>query len=186
MKAILSHTLKALLLPCCCMAAAGSEPNTTPQQDVNMPAYLGRWYEQARYENDFERDMDNVYTDYSMGQNNSITVMNTGYSADGEQHRAKGVAVTETGSPGEMRVSFVPPYFWFRAPYRILYVDKEYSEALVSGDDEEYLWLLTRDKTPDEAAMRRLMNEAERRGFDTAKLRHTKQNWETPAAAQKP
>ncbi len=173
--------LYLLLFPGCCAAALGGEPDTTPQQNVNLPAYLGRWYEQARYENYFERDMDNVYTDYSLGKNDSITVMNTGYSADGEQHQAKGVAVTDAERPGEMRVSFVPPYFWFRAPYRILYVDNNYSEALVSGDDEDYLWLLTREKEPSEAVIQRLRHEAERRGFDTAKLRPTKQDKAVPA-----
>lgn len=165
-----------LLLPCCAMMAEGGEPNTTPQQGVNMESYLGRWYEQARYDNYFERGMDNVYTDYSMGKNGSITVMNYGYSADGKQHKAKGVAVTDADKPGEMRVSFVPPYFWFRAPYRILYVNEDYSAALVSGDDDDYLWLLTREKEADVPTLRKLMQEAERRGFDTSKLRQTQQH----------
>lgn len=165
-----------LLLPCCAMLAQGKEPDTAPQKGVDLTAYLGRWYEQARYDNYFERGLDNVFTDYAMGKNGSITVMNYGYGTDGKLHKAKGVAVTDTDKPGEMRVSFVPPYFWFRAPYRILFVDKDYSAALVAGDDGEYLWLLTREKQPDKTTLLRLTQEAERRGFDTAKLRQTQQH----------
>lgn len=156
-----------LLISICCGA------DTTPQQNVSIPSYLGRWYEQARFENWFEKDMDYVFTDYSADSNNQINVLNFGTTPDGEQKQAKGKAIKV--QDGELAVSFVWPYWWFRSPYRILYVNPDYTAAVVSGDGDDYLWLLTRDKCATPRILKKLIKEAQLRGFDTTKLRFTKQ-----------
>lgn len=148
-----------------------AETDTTPQGDVDIRKYAGRWYEQARYENWFEKDMDNVYADYALLKDGDIMVYNTGTNKRGRSKRSKGKATTV--NPGELSVSFVWPYWWFRTPYRILYVDKEYNTALVSGAGNKYLWLLTREIFPGEHSMNRLRSEAQKRGFDISRLRYT-------------
>ena len=145
--------------------------NTTPPPDISIPRYMGRWYEQARFENWFESGMEHVYTDYKLSSDGSISITNTGRNERGVQSSARGRGVT--CGTGRFRVSFVPPYKWFRAPYHILYVDKDYNSALVSGDGNDYLWLLTRQQTPDKSILTPLLEEAQLRGFDTSKLRYT-------------
>lgn len=145
--------------------------NTTPQQNVDLRQYAGRWYEQARYENWFEKDMDEVYTDYMLHKDGSLTVHNNGRTIKGKTKQSVGKAYL--ASPGELSVSFVWPYCWFRAPYKILYVNTDYSAALVAGEGDKYLWILTRDRFPAKEIMTRLRTEAQRRGFDTEKLRYT-------------
>lgn len=152
--------------------------DSTALPSLNLPAYMGRWYEQARYEHSFELDMDRVYTDYMLSGPNRILVINVGHNADGTEHRAKGIATAAEQDGAELRVSFVPPYNWFTAAYRVLYVDPDYTEALVSGKGDNYLWLLTREPRPGYAVLRRLIKEAKRRGFDLRRLRHTKQSQE--------
>lgn len=148
--------------------------NTTPQQGISLSRYLGRWYEQARIENWFEAGMDYVYTDYSMGVHGSINITNNGTKSNGRKCQATGRG-TLCGQ-GRMNVSFVPPYGWFRAPYHILYVDNEYETALVSGESNAYLWLLTRKPHPLREQLTALIKEAQQRGFDTTQLRYTRQN----------
>lgn len=145
--------------------------NTTPQTDIDYGRYCGRWYEQARYENWFEKGLDHVYTDYEQLDNKSIKVTNYGTNARGDKKQASGRGYIS--EKGELEVSFVWPYCWFRAPYRILYLDPEYSAALVSGNGADYLWLLTRDIPPNAKLMSSLIKEAKRRGFDTSALRYT-------------
>ena len=147
--------------------------DTTPQHDVSLKKYLGRWYEQARFENWFEAGLDEVFTDYSQGPDNSINVLNCGRNARGLQSTSRGRAYPGRG--GRLSVSFVPPYGWFRTPYHILYTDPAYQSALVSGAGEAHLWLLTRQKTPDSALIDALRQEAQKRGFDTSRLRYTRQ-----------
>ena len=143
----------------------------TPQSNVTLSRYMGRWYEQARFENWFEAGMEQVYTNYIECRDGSISVVNHGITDKGINKEAKGKAYLV--SPGELRVSFVPPYWWFKAPYRILYTAPDYSAALVSGEGDEHLWLLTRQKHPDSKCIATLVREARLRGFDTSRLRYT-------------
>lgn len=166
--------MKKFILSVLCFIPLCSALDLTPQPGVSLNQYLGRWYEQARYENWFEEDMDGVYTDYTpRDDSSSIEVNNYGITASGNFKQARGRAFS--AGNGMLEISFVWPYWWFRAPYRILYVDSQYQAALVSGDDAKYLWLLTRDKHPAPAVINKLKQEAQRRGFDTTKLRPTKQ-----------
>lgn len=161
----------------------GKAPDTTPQGNIALSRYLGRWYEQARYECFFERDMDNVYTDYTARADGCIDITNAGTTAGGRHKEAHGRAVVpDEEAHGRLLVSFVPPYKWFRAPYHILYADADYRMALVSGAGAGYLWLLTRERKADDATMRRLLDEAQKRGFDLKRLRLTRQQEENPPA----
>lgn len=145
--------------------------NTTPQTNIDYERYCGRWYEQARYENWFEKGLDHVYTDYTLLNNKSIRITNYGTDARGCTKQATGRGyISKTGV---LEISFVWPYWWFRTPYIILYLNPEYSAALVSGNGADYLWLLTRDIHPNTGLMRSLIKEAKRRGFDTSALRYT-------------
>lgn len=158
-------------------------PDTTPQGNITLHRYLGRWYEQARYECFFERDMDEVYTVYTGRADGSIAITNAGTTAGGRHKEARGRAIVpDEERHGRLLVSFVPPYIWFRAPYHILYVDDCYRMALVSGEASGYLWLLTRERKADAATMRRLLDEAQKRGFDLTRLRLTRQREENPPA----
>lgn len=148
--------------------------NTAPQRGIDLAAYMGRWYEQARYDHAFEYGLDRVFTDYAMLPDGWVRISNSGQDGSGKSHRAVGMGSCPRGD-GRLRVSFVPPYSWFTAPYHILYATPGYTGAVVSGEDDRYLWLLTRERRPGRELMQTLMNEARSRGFDTARLRFTEQ-----------
>lgn len=151
--------------------------NTAPQHGLSLGSYMGRWYEQARYEHAFENGLERVYTDYTMMPDGRVKISNNGTDEDGVEHHASGMGSCPRGD-GRLQVSFVPPYYWFRAPYHILYATPGYTAALVSGEDDRYLWLLTRERTPDRNLIRELLREARARGFDTSRLRYTVQDAE--------
>ncbi|MBQ8517948.1 MAG: lipocalin family protein [Akkermansia sp.] len=152
----------------------GSQADTTPQNEVNLTAFMGRWYEQARFENTFEHGLDDVYSDYYSIGDERFRVINNGTDARGKPHRAQGMGSRTTNSQqGALQVSFVPPFCWFAAPFHILYTDADYREALIAGSGGHYLWLLTREQHPAPPRIRQLMEEARKRGFDTSALRRT-------------
>lgn len=147
--------------------------NTTPQQNIDFNKYMGRWYEQARFENWFELGMDSVSAEYEICADGRISIRNSGLSQQGKRCHSTGKASIKQN--GVLQVSFVPPYCWFRAEYNILYVDADYQTALVSGKGSQYLWLLSRQVQADANLLTPLIREAQRRGFDTRQLRYTRQ-----------
>jgi lipocalin len=140
-------------------------------QSVDLSRYLGYWYEIAKYDHHFERDLDYAMAHYSLRDDGKIDVLNTGIK-NGRAEDAKGIAKT-TAVPGLLRVSFFGPFF---SDYRIMMLDANYQYALVGGSNEKYLWILSRTPQLDEPTKALILAEAERRGYATNKLIWVKQS----------
>jgi apolipoprotein D and lipocalin family protein len=130
--------------------------------------YLGKWYEIARLDFRFEKDLNNVTADYSKKANGAIKVLNRGFNskknkwveAEGE---AKPVGDKEVA---KLKVSFFKP-FW--SGYNVIDIE-DYTYALVAGDSLDYLWILSREKTIPDEIKERFLNKATGIGYDIQKL----------------
>jgi lipocalin len=138
---------------------------------VDLNRYLGSWYEIAKYDHYFERDLDYAMARYTLRDDGKIDVLNTGIK-DGRAKDAKGIAKT-TDVPGLLRVSFFGPFF---ADYRIMMLDENYQYVLVGGGTDKFLWILSRTPQLDDATQSLILAEADRRGYDTSKLIWVKQS----------
>lgn len=142
--------------------------NTEPVAYVDWQAYLGRWYEWARFETPFEFGLADVYAEYAAEEEGKIRICNYGTDAVGKQFQAKAMAVVAGG--GQLRVSFVPFASFISSLYRVLYVDEFYESALVSNASGSCLWLLARQPVFSQEVADVLLREAEQRGFDVSAL----------------
>lgn len=167
--------MKKIFLMSCFVAlfaacdASNGVDNTTVQS-VDLNRYLGYWYEIAKYDHYFERDLDYAMAKYTLREDGRIDVLNTGIK-DGRAKDAKGIAKT-TDVPGLLRVSFFGPFF---SDYRIMMLDDDYQYALVGGKTNKFLWILSRTPQLDDETKSLILAEAERRGYDTSKLIWVKQ-----------
>jgi lipocalin len=137
---------------------------------IELNKYLGKWYEIARFDHSFERDMQNVTAEYKLLPNGNIQVFNSGYR-DGVYRVAEGKAKT-TSTPGLLRVAF---FMNFYSDYRVLMIDKDYQYVLVGSSSPKYLWILSRTPHLDEATLQKIIDVAEQKGYDTDKLIYVKQ-----------
>lgn len=166
---------KIFLLACvvglfaACDASTKVDNSTVKSVDLNR--YLGSWYEIAKYDHYFERDLDYAMARYTLRDDGKIDVLNTGIK-DGRAKDAKGIAKT-TDVPGVLRVSFFGPFF---ADYRIMMLDENYQYVLVGGGTDKFLWILSRTPQLDDATQSLILAEADRRGYDTSKLIWVKQS----------
>lgn len=155
-----------LLLVCAlsgCVTGDKVDKNPVLQFDVNR--YLGTWYEIARFDNWFERGMTHTRAHYSIRGDGFIGIVNTGLKKD-QAKTAIGKA-KKTNIPGLLRVSFFSPFY---ADYRVLWIDRDYSCALVGGDNEGFLWILSRSKKIDQSTKNIVLAEAKRRGYDVSRF----------------
>ena len=137
----------------------------TPVTNVDLPRYLGQWYEIARFDHWFERGMSHTKANYAMREDGDIQVVNTGLK-DGKIKTSTGRAKL-TDQEGLLRVSFFWPFY---GDYRILWLDENYYHALVGGSDSGYLWILSRTPAINEESKSIILTEAKRRGYDTERL----------------
>lgn len=149
--------------------------NIQPVQNFQADKYLGKWYEIARFDNSFEKNMTNVYAEYSLNSDGSIKVVNSGITpSTGKRSYAKGVAkFVENNNTGFLKVSFFRPFY---GAYVVFRLDDNYKYAYVAGDNQNYLWLLSRTKTIPNSVKQDFEARAKDLGFDTDKLVWVKQN----------
>jgi lipocalin len=155
--------LSIVALGGCC--STKNNVNLTPKAKVDLTRYLGQWYEIARFDHWFERGMTHTKAIYTMFEDGSIRVVNTGLN-EGKEKTSTGKAKL-TNHQGLLRVSFFWPFY---ADYRILWIDDDYQYVLVGGSSADYLWILSRTSTIDVSVKNAILAEARKRGYDTDKL----------------
>jgi apolipoprotein D and lipocalin family protein len=131
--------------------------------------YLGKWYEIARFDFKFERNLNNTTATYSLNQDGSIKVDNQGYDIlKGEWKQAIGKAkFVGDESIAMLKVSFFEPFY---SGYNVIAIDSEYQYALVSGASHDYLWILSRKTTIPDEIKTKYLKTANDFGYNTSEL----------------
>lgn len=131
--------------------------------------YLGKWYEIARLDFKFERNLNNTTAEYSLNENGTIAVLNKGYNTKKEKwEEANGKAkFVEDDKTGMLKVSFFGPFY---GGYNVIAIDDDYKYALVAGSSLDYLWILSREKTIPEDVKKKYLELAESIGYKTSDL----------------
>jgi apolipoprotein D and lipocalin family protein len=145
-----------------------------PVGNFEPERYLGKWYEIARLDHSFERNLSNVSAFYYKKESKGIGVVNRGYNEkSGKWEEIQGkAAFIEDESVGSLKVSFFGPFY---GGYHIIALDREaYRYAMVAGPSRSYLWILAREKELDQAVIAELVATAARWGFDTEELIYVK------------
>ncbi len=137
-------------------------------KELDLQRYLGTWYEIARFDHSFERNLVGVTATYSMRDDGKIRVINQGYknTLEGKHNIAEGKAKL-TGDPGRLKVSF----FWiFYGDYFVLELDPNYQWVLIGSSSEKYLWILSRTPKLEQQTKDFILERAHKRGYDISKL----------------
>ena len=138
-----------------------------PVSNFDLEEYLGKWYEVARTNNSFERGCSNVTAFYKIRKDGGIDVLNSCIK-NGKMKEAKGVGYFKgLREVGELRVSFFRPFYGI---YRVIYIDKEYQNAIVYGGSEEYVWILSKNKILSVEKLKYLMQKVESFGLKKESL----------------
>jgi apolipoprotein D and lipocalin family protein len=174
------------------VAAAGAlADDTAPLQSLavlDVPAYMGTWYQVAWFPNRFQSQcVSDTTADYRQQPRGTLEVINRCRLADGRLDEAIGEA-RPTGrldgttlAPAQLEVSFLPawlrwlPVGWGR--YWVIQLASDGRYAVVSEPTREYLWVLARRpalSNADETAIRSKLAEQGFSGLDRLQThRHT-------------
>lgn len=141
--------------------------------DVNR--YAGKWYEVARFDFFWEKDMKNVTAEYTLEDDGSIEVINSGFNTTKNKHKqSTGTAKpANDASVGALQVSFFGPFY---SEYNVVKIDPDYRYALVFGENTDYVWILSRDKTVPDEVKQEYLAFARQHGYDLNRLVWTQQD----------
>ena len=148
---------------------------------LDVPRYLGTWYEIAKFPNWFQRKcLSNTKAVYSIRPDGNLRVLNSCKQADGETSEAEGTArqVGSKDSP-KLEVRFAPAWLSFLpmvwGNYWVIDLDSQYQLAAVSDPRREYLWILSRTPQIEPKVYEELLVRLQAQQFDIRKLEVTLQ-----------
>ncbi|MFW6259609.1 MAG: lipocalin family protein, partial [Tangfeifania sp.] len=153
-----------------CQSKTPENMDFSTVQELDLKRYMGKWYEIARFDHRFERNLVGVTATYSLRDDGKIKVVNAGYkkSLDGKYKETVGKAKQPNPEePGKLKVSF---FLFFYADYFILELDEEYQWALIGSSSDKYLWILSRTPQLEQETLDHILSLAEERGYDTSRL----------------
>jgi apolipoprotein D and lipocalin family protein len=143
--------------------------NAKAVENFDVNKYLGTWYEIARFDFRFEKNLNNVSAQYSLNEKGNVIVLNSGYNfIEKEWKKADGLAkFRRNKDTAALKVSFFGPFY---SGYNVVALDENYQYALVAGKNLDYLWILSRTKDIPETIKTDYLKIAEEIGYDTSKL----------------
>jgi apolipoprotein D and lipocalin family protein len=186
-------TMKRIaLIACFAWTLAGAQPAAAPstvQQHgplttiaaLDVPRYMGTWFEIAKYPNWFQRKcVSDTRADYQLQASGTVQVTNRCRRENGEMEQAVGEArqLGPATSP-KLQVRFAPawlsllPFVW--GDYWVIDLDADYRLVAVSEPKREYLWVLSRSPTVGAEEYQALLLRLKAQGFDLDRLERTRQ-----------
>lgn len=148
---------------------------------LDVPRYLGTWYEIAKYPNSFQKKcVANTQARYSLLGDGQLQVVNRCRLANGQTSEAIGAAKQQGAATSpRLKVRFAPAWLSFIpavwGDYWVIDLDPAYQLAAVAEPKREYLWILSRTPTVDSKNFQALLERLTQKGFDIGKLENSPQ-----------
>ncbi|KAL0906069.1 hypothetical protein M5K25_024531 [Dendrobium thyrsiflorum] len=148
---------------------------------LDLNRYIGRWYEIASIASFFQpRDGVNTRATYSLNADGTVHVLNETWSR-GKRDYIEGSAYKANPNNDEAKFKvkfYVPPFFPIipvTGNYWVLFLDPDYTYALIGEPARSYLWILSRTTHIDDELYDQLLEKATEEGYDVSKLHKTPQ-----------
>ena len=162
------------------VGAAIAQPALAPLRTVerlDVPRYMGTWYEIARFPNRFQAPCaSDTRAEYTAQTDGTVRVVNRCRTESAETIEAAGLA-RQVGGPDspKLQVRFAPAWLsWWPAvwgDYWIVDLEPDYQLVAVSEPHREYLWILARSPRVDRARQAAMVKRLAEQGFDVSRLR---------------
>ena len=132
---------------------------------MNLERFMGDWFVIASIPTPFEKDVYNGIEAYRLEEDGSVATtftFNKG-SFDGPQkiYRARGF-VRDTKTNTVWGMQFVWP---FKAEYRVVYLDENYTRTVIGRTKRDYVWIMAREPAIPEADYARILEFLAEQGY---------------------
>lgn len=186
MPILLSHlrTCATVLALGCALPAVAQDANAPAVKTIaslDVPRYMGTWFEVARFPNRFQKKcVGYTRADYTLQTDGTVQVRNRCKLENGEMDEALGTAkqIGAATSP-QLKVRFAPAWLSFIpavwGDYWVIDLDEAYQLAAVSDSKREYLWILSRTAKVDAGTLSSLLERLRAQGFKLDTLMMTPQ-----------
>jgi apolipoprotein D and lipocalin family protein len=69
-------------------------------------------------------------------------------------------------------------FIWpFKADYRVIYLNPDYSQTIIGRKQRDYVWVMARTPSVREQDMQRMLQVIADQGYDSTKVKRVPQRW---------
>ena len=144
---------------------------------VDLERFMGDWYVIACIPTFIEKHAYNAVESYELEGDHKVkttfSFREGGFDGTLKRYHPAGF-VKDTQSNAVWGMRFVWP---FKADYRVLYVDDDYSTTIIGRQKRDYVWIMARSPNIPQQEYERLTALAAERGYDPTRLRKVPQSW---------
>ncbi len=156
-------------------ATQGTDMQTVDYVDIER--FMGDWYVIANIPTILERGAHNAVESYELNADGTIATTFT-FRKDGVDGKRKEFNPTGFIRNEETNATWGMRFVWpFKADYRIVYLNDEYTQTVIGRQKRDYVWIMARTPTLPEADYERLVSFVASIGYDTSQLRKIPQQW---------
>jgi apolipoprotein D and lipocalin family protein len=164
------------------LSACGVSPEkvTVPVvEKVDLQRFMGPWYVIGVIPTFIEKDIYNAIETYELAPDGTIKTTFTfnkgAFDGEAKVMNPKGFVI-----PGTNNAIWGMQFIWpIKAEYVISHVDADYTETIIARSARDYVWIMARTPTIDDARYAALVKKVADMGYDLSKLVKVPQ---TPAA----
>ena len=151
------------------LAACAVGPRNASPVPWEPDRYLGKWFEIARLENDFQRGLELVSVEYTRIADGSVRVQARGLESATGQWREMVARARPMRDPAiaSWRLTYFPSG---RGSYHVIRLAQDYAIALVAGGSASHLWLLARTPSLPAPVVAEWLAFAQSRGFAVERI----------------
>ncbi|MEL7298673.1 MAG: lipocalin family protein [Pseudomonadota bacterium] len=164
-----------LSLACGCASQPGRLPPITTVNEVDLERFSGRWYVIASIPTFLEKRAWNATEDYQLRDATTVdtTFSFTKGSFDGKRKTYTPVA---TVIPGTGNAVWDMQFLWpFKAEYRVIWLDDDYSVTVIGRSKRDYVWIMARQPNLAPSVRDEIDRFLAKEGYDLTKLRDVPQ-----------
>ena len=167
-------TLSTLLIAGC--QSVPRAPISTVEH-VDLARFMGDWYVIANIPTFIEKGAHNAIESYRLRDDGTIATTFTfragAFDGPVKRYNPRGY-VRDRQSNAVWGMQFLWP---FKADYRIVFLNADYTQTVIGREQRDYLWIMARTPTIPEADYAAIVSLLEREGYNVAQLQKVPQQW---------
>ena len=137
---------------------------------VDLPRFMGPWYVIGVIPTFLEKDIYNAIESYERAADGTIlttfTFNKRSFDGPARRMQPKGFVIEGSGN-AVWGMQFVWP---IKAEFVISHVDPQYTETIIARSARDYVWIMARTPTIEEARYAALVDRVKAMGYDTQRL----------------
>ena len=153
------------------------DENIRIESRVDLERFMGDWYVIANIPTFIEKDAYNAMERYELDDDGSIATTFTfrkgGFDGPKRIYRPRGF-VRDQESNAIWGMRFIWP---FKADYRIVYVNDDYTQTIIGRNKRDYVWIMARTPSISSEDYFQRVKLLREQGYDTGKIQMVPQRW---------